>query len=92
MSDILKFTAADIATVLVVELAARDAAISVLSSRIEALEMKLAEKIDPDLDGRPANIKTAAQYYGFSPETIRRWCVQGRIDAAKDGGVWRIKI
>ncbi|MFB3828942.1 MAG: helix-turn-helix domain-containing protein [Bryobacteraceae bacterium] len=45
------------------------------------IELPLRDMID---------VFTAARAVGVSPETIRRWCDQGRIPCVKLVGRWRI--
>jgi excisionase family DNA binding protein len=73
----------------VAEFAQRDAREAAMLARIAALEAASAGTAD--LDGR-TNIKRAAKKLGCSDEKVRRWCVSGRIDAAKDRGRWRVRI
>jgi excisionase family DNA binding protein len=72
------------AAVLLDELAKRDVAIA-------ALEAALPKREDPDLDGR-LNVKRAAERLACSYETVRRRCAQGRLDASKDRGQWKIRL
>lgn len=38
------------------------------------------------------SVKEAAEHYGKTEQTIRRWCRQGRLDADQIGREWLIYV
>ena len=53
-------------------------------------ELQLSSPVSaPHSDGW-LTVKQAAQYGGFAEATLREWCRQGRLDAGRPGGHWRI--
>ena len=43
-------------------------------------------------DGAYLTPKQLADYFGFHPNTVIRWCQKGAIQAGKVGNDWRIPI
>lgn len=82
-------SAEDVATAIVLALAARDTVIAGLLVRVQALEANAGAS--PHLDGY-INIKRAAGALGVSYATVRRRCLAGQLSASKDRGQWRVKL
>ena len=44
----------------------------------------------PDLEYRLYDLKELSRALGISLQVARRWCVGGRIEAVRVGGLWKI--